>query len=288
MNQIVAREFLAAWLLLERELAKAEKGNQQQLATEAERSALVLALIEVHYQFGRMGLAQSKGLADEFLEQLQNPAWHRDRMGRQAVLQGLPISSMPKEVPLPSFAMIYSQLRGIVGQAMDEMDAIRMAVVFKDHARFFEQADLLGPKFHKAASIKINAEIKAAGNCLASDLNTAAVFHLMRAAEFGLRRLAKRLRVPLKYPLEFADWGKVIDGCGKQLEALNGVTRGKKKVAKLEFYANAVSDCRAFKETWRDCVMHARRKDFTFKEAKGVNDRVRDFILSLAAMRLLK
>jgi hypothetical protein len=171
---------------------------------------------------------------------------------------------------------------------MDEMDAIRMAVVFKDHARFFEQADLLGPKFHKAASIKINAEIKAAGNCLASDLNTAAVFHLMRAAEFGLRRLAKRLRVPLKYPLEFADWGKVIDGCGKQLEALNGVTRGKKKVAKLEFYANAVSDCRAFKETWRDCVMHARRKDFTFKEAKGVNDRVRDFILSLAAMRLLK
>jgi len=84
MNQIVAREFLAAWLLLERELAKAEKGNQQQLATEAERSALVLALIEVHYQFGRMGLAQSKGLADEFLEQLQNPAWHRDRMGRQA------------------------------------------------------------------------------------------------------------------------------------------------------------------------------------------------------------
>src|ERR1039458_9391799 len=61
MNQIIAREFLAAWMLLEHEITKAEKvGNQQQIATEAERDALVRALIEVHYQCGRMGFVRSE------------------------------------------------------------------------------------------------------------------------------------------------------------------------------------------------------------------------------------
>ena len=160
MNQIIAKDFLSAWQMLERELTKAQNGNQQQLVTEAERCALVAALIDVHYQCGRLGLAQSNRLANEFLEQLQNPAWHRDRTVRQAVLQGLPIPPMPKELPLPSFAMIYSQLRGIMEQAREEMDAIRMAVVFKDQAQYFERDDLFGPKFHNAASEAINLEIK--------------------------------------------------------------------------------------------------------------------------------
>src|SRR5665811_1175461 len=57
MNQIIARKFLAAWMLLEHELTKAEKvENQQQIATEAERDALIRALIDVHYQCGCMGL----------------------------------------------------------------------------------------------------------------------------------------------------------------------------------------------------------------------------------------
>jgi hypothetical protein len=289
MNQIVARDFLAAWTLLGHEIAKAEKvENPQQVATEAERDALIRALIDVHYQCGCMGLRQSVELCNGFLEQLQNRAWHHERTARRAILEGSPRPPWPKEVPLPSFATIYAQLRTLAERTRADMDAIRLAVVFRDHAQYFEQDALLGAEFHNMASGKINIEMKAAGNCLAADLNTAAVFHLMRASELGLRRLARRLGAKLNYSLEFADWGKVIATCETRLKKLEPITRGKKKAADLEFYANAISDCRAFKETWRDCVMHARRMDFSFSEAAAVHDRVRSFILRLASIGLLK
>jgi hypothetical protein len=48
-------------------------------------------------------------------------------------------------------------------------------------------------------------------DCYALGLYTAGVFHAMRVAEFGLRRLAKRLRVKIKdnkqtIPIEYGDW----------------------------------------------------------------------------------
>ena len=54
-----------------------------------------------------------------------------------------------------------------------------------------------------------------ATDCYALGLNTAAVFHSMRVAEHGLRRLARRLHVTLTHkgkasPIEFADWEAVI------------------------------------------------------------------------------
>ena len=58
-------------------------------------------------------------------------------------------------------------------------------------------------------------DIKEAGNCLAADCNTAAVFQLMRASEHGLRAIARKLHIdPLMHkgaiqPIEYADWEKV-------------------------------------------------------------------------------
>lgn len=54
-----------------------------------------------------------------------------------------------------------------------------------------------------------------ATDCYALGLNTATVFHSMRVAEKGLRRLARRLRVTITHkgkssPIDFADWDAVI------------------------------------------------------------------------------
>ena len=105
---------------------------------------------------------------------------------------------------LPPQAVV-REIDGIEKTIRDELEKKLFAFVPSAKAQFFEQEALLGPKFRNPICTKINSEIKAAGNCLAGDLNTAAVFHLMRAAELGLRRLAKRLRVKLKYTLLFAD-----------------------------------------------------------------------------------
>jgi hypothetical protein len=294
MNQLIARKFLAAWMLLEHEIAKAEKvGNLQQIATEAERDALVRALIEVHYQCGRMGLAQSKELANGFLEQLQNPAWHHDRVVRRAILDGLPRPPMLKQVPLPSFETIYAQLRTLAEQMRQDMDAVRLAVVFKDQAQFFEQDELFGPKFHGMASVAINSEIKAAGNCLAADLPTAAVFHLMRVAERGLHALAVHLQIPQikPYPLEFSDWREVIQAIGNKLDDMakrvDLTPRGLAKDQEIQFNRGLLNALTFFKEAYRNPVSHLRG---TYNEhgARDVYRRVEDFMKELASRVPLK
>jgi len=168
-----------------------------------------------------------------------------------------------------------------------ELEARQFVVVEKDKGSFLEAINLFGEAVI-AAFPSAADDIRAAGHCIALDLNTAAVFHLMRTAEIGLRTLAKKLGIKLKHPLEFAEWGTVIDACNVRLTALKPITRGKKKAAQLELYANAVSECRAFKETWRDCVMHARRSDFSSKEAETVFERVCAFMRRLATAMSLK
>lgn len=58
-------------------------------------------------------------------------------------------------------------------------------------------------------------DIEAAGRCIALDESTAAVFHLMRAAELALQRLANELGVE---NAKWEDWGLSPQECGWGLE----------------------------------------------------------------------
>jgi hypothetical protein len=125
-------------------------------------------------------------------------------------------------------------------------------------------------------------DIRAAGNCLAVDCSTAAVFHLMRAAEFGLRRIARKLRVRLTHsgsrqPLEFADWEKVITGVKNSISKARTIPPGPKRQARLETYSDLADNCTYMKDIWRNNVSHAR-KGYNSAEATGVMERVRDFM----------
>lgn len=183
----------------------------------------------------------------------------------------------------PSFQVIHSELLGIENCLWKEMQERTYLFVSQSKARLMEPFAIFGTDV-PVAFPTAKEDMRDAGNCLAYDLHTAAVFHLMRVAEAGLRAIAKTppVKVRLKFPLEYADWGMVITKLDAKLSHLNKTKRGAKKSAELEFYSNAVSDCRAFKETYRDCVMHARNREFTEAEAMGVYVRVRDFMQRLA------
>jgi hypothetical protein len=79
------------------------------------------------------------------------------------------------------------ELKGIGDAADKELSQIKFAFIPTAKDKFFDRDDLFGKSFHDSAAPEMNSEIKAAGNCLAADLNTAAVFHLMRVAELGMR-----------------------------------------------------------------------------------------------------
>ena len=118
MNQIVAKEFLAAWKLLGEAFALAPKGRDQK-ATKDETELLTKALIEVHYQCGRLGMSQSVELCNRLLDQLMDPAAHRiwisAGLGRYTY-------TMPKEVPFPDFESVYWQMEGIEDRRGTECD----------------------------------------------------------------------------------------------------------------------------------------------------------------------
>lgn len=127
------------------------------------------------------------------------------------------------------------------------------------------------------------ADIAAAGRCFALDEWTATVFHLMRAVEFGLRDLAARVGTTFPTPLEYQEWGVIIENIEAQIKktvaALPKRTPAKSDTSEL--YSRAASQFYHFKEAWRNHVSHSRRS-YDPREAQIVFDSVKAFMQTLA------
>ena len=131
---------------------------------------------------------------------------------------------------------------------------------------------------------KSKPDTKEAFYCYALERNTAAVYHSMRVAEFGLRFIAKKVGVKLKdngkpQPIEHATWNKVIDGIKTKIAAARAMPHGPRRNRNLQFYSNAAENCTYIRDIWRNEISHTR-KDFNYNEGEvlGVLIRVRDFM----------
>jgi hypothetical protein len=167
----------------------------------------------------------------------------------------------------------------------------RFLRVERERFQYVDHPELFGPVVKKVFPLGAD-DIRDAGNCMAAECSTAAVFHLMRVAEHGLRKLAQRVRVKLTHsgkahPIEFADWDKVITGIKNEIAKARGLFPGPKRQEKLEAYSDAADHCLYMKEIWRNNVSHTR-KPYSDTEAMGVLERVRDFMQFLAVKLLGK
>jgi hypothetical protein len=180
-----------------------------------------------------------------------------------------------------SYHTVDALLENLWQSIQQETDERRLALIPPEKAKYFEQEDLFGETVSTAfPSAKQN--IKNAGNCLASDLHTAAVYHLMSVAEMGLRSVAKQLRVKTvrkAVPLELGTWEDVI----RALESkVNGqFPRSKKGQQESDFYKGLFVEFRAFKDLWRNKVMHVRIS-YDSHQAQSAFDHVCAFMQRLA------
>ena len=114
-------------------------------------------------------------------------------------------------------------------------------------------------------------------------MNTAAVFHLMRVVEYGLRALAEKLKVSAAAgkPIEYSTWGKIIPALQTKIETIEKKpNKTKKEQSDLDFFRLASHDCNIFKDFWRNDVMHTRG-NYNESEALDVYDRVKEFMQGL-------
>jgi HEPN domain-containing protein len=120
--------------------------------------------------------------------------------------------------------------------------------------------------------------------CYVLERNTASIFHSMRAAEIGLRGLARRMkiRLPKRKQLEWAEWQEILREMSKKVDNIGQTAKaGPSKDRVLELYSGAIGQFNGFKNEFRNQVMHVR-KVYDEDHAKRALNRVRDFMEHLA------
>jgi hypothetical protein len=144
----------------------------------------------------------------------------------------------------------------------------------REYQEFFERPSVGSPE--------IEREMKDAGNCIALDLGTAAVFHLIRAAELAHRQLAERINVTVtdkgeNISLEWADWNKLKEGVDSKIKELRQLAAGHIKNDQIQRYQDINENAGQIKDLWRNDICHTRKR-FNQTEAKGIFGRVESFI----------
>ena len=270
MIPFLAPKFFHAWERLEAQQKQARDWRQQYgeevSANAIHKRELINAILPVEECCEALEMENSLFLIRQFKTRLHHPA---------NVLA----------------AVVESEILRIRQTIWKEFSVRQFAFIPK--AQFFEQDDLFGEPgkpFKPLASDAINAEIKAVGNCLAADLNTAAVFHLMRVAEHGLHALANYLGVkpPKPYPLEFSEWCEVIKAVDTELKSRAAKTqqmpRGSIKDQDSVFYSGLLTDLdffNYFKDAYRNPVSHLRG-NYDADRARVAFNEVGDFMRRLA------
>jgi hypothetical protein len=124
-------------------------------------------------------------------------------------------------------------------------------------------------------------DIAAGTRCLSVDEWTGSVFHMMRVLEIGLRRFAEGLGVQMESGIELENWKSIIDQIEKAIRSQEQQPKSPEKSAQLQFYSEAASNLRYFKDAWRNHVSHSRAK-YDELEATTVWRHVRSFMQRLA------
>jgi hypothetical protein len=185
-----------------------------------------------------------------------------------------------------------ADLRNAADSIMSEIWKRKYIEVHADLSDFVNNDVLFGTEVNNAyPSAKF--DIREAGNCLAVEAGTAAVFHLMRAVEWGLRALCRHLGIyrtrrmkksgKRKYaPIEYAQWEKMLDDVHLRVDAnINKLGQGKRKQDLQQFYYPLLRDLKGFKDAWRNHVMHTRAA-YEPKDAAAIFEHVKRFMSTLA------
>jgi hypothetical protein len=176
-----------------------------------------------------------------------------------------------------------TEIRNAKEAVLAELGSHTFLVVNSDREDYVDNSALFGISVYGAFP-SARDDIREAGNCLAAECCTAAVFHLMRAAEYALRALAVDRRVKLRKNaiLDLATWEEII----KQLEgaevAIQGYPKTLAREAQFDFYHGAMMEFKRFKNKFRNRIMHTR-DEYDRDQAHSAFVHVRDFMKILAS-----
>lgn len=191
--------------------------------------------------------------------------------------------------------------RGLLdaGQLAAQLDAIDVSFkttldrewylkIDPSRVAYYEQDALLGNAV-AGAFASARYDIREAGNCIATERYTAAVFHLMRAVEWALRSFCIHLGFtvlrPKNKPVAHGTWDEILQEVKTKIdEKFRPIPAGPEKQADQEFYYSIHQDIGGIRDAWRNHVMHTRQ-EYTAEDAIAILGHVRRLMVT-ASLRL--
>ncbi len=205
---------------------------------------------------------------------------------RDCLAIGLPVSAKAAQAALqelasskPSWQEFSRLAEDLHGRLRDEISSVTFLALNLREAELYggprkEWEGVLG------AFKDTVYDVEEAAKCLALERSTAAVFHLMRIIETGLRALGKALNDPTLDPKTNPSWDKILKRAERELQKPRS-DRSPEWVAEEQFYSTATANIRAVQYAWRNPTLHIERS-YNAEEAREVFAAVRSFMRHLA------
>lgn len=247
------------------------------------------AWIEAASSAGNGGTFSIERVTSQYRKQLERAVEVLEPAGmKDAITVLVRLRKRLNEHP-PSFPSIGSDAATARTTVVGELDKRKFLFVAQDRVEFVDHERLFGDEVF-ASFPSARADIKEAGNCLASECCTASVFHLMRASEVALRLMCSAVGV--SYPdasLSAKTVGDLLGNFGTKLEGLrqtdwkNWPSKDVKD-AQIQFFHSALVEFRDFNEAWRKHMAHAHDGAFYDRDhALSIMNHVRSLMRTLAS-----
>jgi len=173
------------------------------------------------------------------------------------------------------YAVVLSRFR-------DEFASRRLVVIDEHRVRYYSSSEPLFGVDFDTRFVSAAFELDEAAKCLALGRPTAAVFHLMRILEIGVRATARCLQIPdPTRPME-RNWGYILTEIWNHGILVKWPTTRDRIARDGALFEELYASLDAVKNPWRNATMHVERK-YTDDEAEHVFVAVKGFMMKLAS-----
>lgn len=175
-------------------------------------------------------------------------------------------------------------LSDIDRRLVEELEDTKVIVLDRSEAALFAPPEpIFGAEFAAKFPTEGAFELDEAAKCLAVGRPTAAVFHLMRLMEVGIRAISSCLGIPPPTKPAERNWGVLLE----QKIWKDGIQRrwpipAERLHGDGQFFEALYASLDAVKHPWRNATMHVEAK-YTDDEARHILLAVRGFMKRLAS-----
>lgn len=217
------------------------------------------------------------------LSQAGTLCWRAGLLSADEQLRSINHHYMLSDDPPTDYSSLCADLRRAIDTMFDDLRKRSFLEVKPELVIFLNNRRLFGQKVSGAFPEAI-PDIVEAGNCLAADCSTAAVFHLMRVAEYGLRALAhdRRIKLDKNKAIDLATWEDLLRKLEDAEVAIQGYPKTPAREAQFDFFHGANMEVKRFKNKFRNRIMHSR-ESYDGHEAMSAFDHVKAFMEILSS-----